>query len=141
MGARFVAYALALLTAGAAALYVRTLRVELAGAAHRLVQAHQDIESRDGVINRLRLDAAHKAKQQHQLDKAAGSIASKLSAVQQENRRLVDENAAFRAWAIAPLPDAVARMQASPAFAGADDYIARMPCGDTLQAACNGTAQ
>ncbi|CAE6841656.1 hypothetical protein R69746_06952 [Paraburkholderia aspalathi] len=129
---KLVAGAIAVLALFAAVMYVRELHAELADASHQLDTAKQGIADRDGTIGRLQQDAADKAKQQAQLDRAQGAIASKLSTVQQETRRLINENATLRAWADTPLPDDIVRMQASPALTGAADYSQAMPASDSL---------
>lgn len=91
----------------AGALYVRALRAVLT--------AIQGIADRDAMIRGMQRDAADKAKQQAQLDRTHTAIAMKLNTVREMNRRVIDENAAFRGWADTRLPDDVAAcMQAPP---------------------------
>lgn len=127
---------LAALVAGA--FHVRALRAELAAAQQQRDLAQQAIVDRDGTIGRMQQDAADKAKQQAQLNRAHVSIAMRLNSVQLRNRRLMDENAALRAWADTPLPDDIVRLQASPAFTGADNYIKHVPSGDPVHVAGDG---
>ncbi|RKF33391.1 Rz-like lysis system protein LysB [Paraburkholderia fungorum] len=139
LAAKCIAGVVVLLALVVGVLYVRELRAELADTAHQLETSQQDVTDRDGTIRRLQQDAADKARQQAQLDRTQGAIATTLSATQQENRRLLDENAALRAWSDTRLPDDVIRMHTSPALTGADDYIAGMPDGDALHIPGDGT--
>ncbi|KWC22757.1 protein lysB [Burkholderia ubonensis] len=138
--AKLAAACLVLAALVAGTFYVRALRAELAAAEQQRDDARQGIAERDGTIEQMRLDAETKAKQQAQLDRTQGAIASKLNAVQLENRRLTDENAALRAWAGTPLPADVVRLQASPALTGADDYVEHVPGGEPVRAAGDGAS-
>jgi LysB family phage lysis regulatory protein len=138
--AKLAAVMIALLAAVAGAMYVRALRAELAGARHELDGIQQNVADRDDTIQRLRQDAKDKAAQQAKLDRTGGAIASTLAAVQQENRRLTDENADLRAWAATPLPDDVVRLHTGPALTGAGDYVERMPAGEPVHTAGDGAA-
>lgn len=112
--------------------YVRTLRAERTTAQQEASDAKQGVIDRDAMIARLRQDAKDKARQQQKLDQDRTGIAARLADIQRENRKLHDENEAYRAWADTPLPDDVVRMQSSPALTGASDYLAGMPAGDTV---------
>ena len=120
--------------------YVRTLRAERTTAQQEASDAKQGVIDRDAVIARLRQNAKDKARQQQKLDQDRSRIATRLADIQSENRKLHDENEAYRAWAHAPLPDDVVRMQSSPALTGASDYVAGMPTGDTVHDASGVTA-
>ncbi|WP_080427682.1 Rz-like lysis system protein LysB [Burkholderia ubonensis] len=135
LAAKLAAGLLALAACAAGALYVRALHADLAAARLQLADARQGLADRDGAIRRLQQDAADRARQQARLDRTQNAIASKLDAVRLENRRLIDENAALRAWADTRLPDDVVRLQASPALAGADDYVGPLPDGEPVHAA------
>ena len=134
--AAFVAFGLAV----AVVFYVRTLRAERTTAQQEASDARQGVADRDAVIARLRQDAKDKARQQQKLDQDRSGIVARLADIQSENRKLHDENEAYRAWADAPLPDDVVRMQSSPALTGASDYLAGMPAGDTVHDASGVTA-
>jgi LysB family phage lysis regulatory protein len=134
--AAFVAFGFAV----ALVFYVRALRAERTTAQQEASEAKQGAADRDAVIARLRQDAKDKARQQQKLDQDRTGIAARLAAIQIENRKLHDENEAYRAWADAPLPDDVVRMQSSPALTGASDYLAGMPAGDTVHDASGVTA-
>ncbi|WP_080419641.1 Rz-like lysis system protein LysB [Burkholderia ubonensis] len=133
--AKLAAGLLVLAACAAGALYVRELHADLAAARQQLGDARQGLADRDGTIRRLRQDAADRASQQARLDRTQNAIASKLDAVRLENRRLIDENAALRAWADTRLPDDVVRLQATPALTGADDYVGSLPDGEPVHAA------
>ncbi|RQS11260.1 protein lysB [Burkholderia sp. Bp9002] len=135
LAAKFAAGVLVLAACAAAALHVRELHADLAAARQQLADARQGLADRDGAIQRLQQDAAERASQQARLDRTQNAIASKLDAVRLENRRLIDENAALRAWADTRLPDDVVRLQANPALTGADDYVGRLPDGEPVHAA------
>jgi LysB family phage lysis regulatory protein len=100
----------------------------------QLDDARQHIADRDNTIQRVKRQAAKKATQQARLGQAQDAIASKLAASQLENRRLIDENAVLRAWADMRLPDDVVRLQTSPVFTGADDYLGRVSSGEPMHA-------
>ncbi len=134
--AAFVVFGLAV----ALVFYMRTLRAERTIAQQEASEAKQGVIDRDAVIARLRQDAKDKARQQQKLDQDRSGIATRLADIQSENRKLHDENEAYRAWADAPLPDDVVRMQSSPALTGASDYLAGMPAGDTVHDASGVTA-
>ncbi|SOE91867.1 phage lysis regulatory protein, LysB family [Burkholderia sp. D7] len=134
--AAFVAFGLAV----AVVFYVRALRAERATAQQEASDAKQGVADRDGVIARLRQDAKNKARQQQKLDQDRTGIAARWAAIQSENRKLHDENEAYRAWADAPLPDDIVRMQSSTALTGASDYLAGMSAGDTVHDASGVTA-
>lgn len=136
--ARLAACLMAVLAVVACALYVRVLRAELADAGRQLAGAKADIGQRDGVIRRLGQAEKDRAAQQAQLDHTNGAIAVKLAAAQQDNRRLLHENAALRAWADTPLPDDVVRLHAGPALTGARDYLEHVPAGESVHAAGDG---
>ncbi|ONR49502.1 protein lysB [Burkholderia cenocepacia] len=135
LAAKIIAWIVSLATCAVVALYVHGLRAERATAQRQRVEAQQALAARDGIIARLRQDAAERAQQQARLDHAQTAIASKLDAIRFENRRLTDENAALRAWADTRLPDDVVRLQASPALTGAGDYVEHVPDGETVHAA------
>lgn len=138
--AKLAAVMIALLATVAGAMYVRALRAELAGAHNELDSIRQNVAERDDTIQRLRQDAKDKAAQQAKLDRTSGAIASTLTAVQQQNRRLTDENTDLRAWAATPLPDDVVRLHAGPALTGAGDYLERMSADEPVHAAGDGAA-
>lgn len=133
--ARLAASLVALLAVVACVLYVRVLRAELADAGRQLAGAKADIGQRDGVIRRLERAEKDRAAQQARLDHTNGAIAAKLAAAQQDNRRLLHENTALRAWADTPLPDDVVRLHAGPALTGARDYLEHVPAGEPVHAA------
>ncbi|MGZ2743279.1 Rz-like lysis system protein LysB [Burkholderia stagnalis] len=135
LAVKLVAGLIALAAGIATVLYVRALHADLAASRQQLAGAQQALAARDGAIERLQQDAADRARQQARLDRTQTAIASKLDAVRLENRRLTDENAALRAWADAPLPDDVVRLQTHPALTGADDYVERVPDGEPVHAA------
>ncbi|VWD61361.1 protein lysB [Burkholderia lata] len=135
LAAKFAACAVVLAACVAATLVVRELHADLATARQQLADARQSLADRDGAIRRLQQDAADRASQQARLDRTQNAIASKLDAVRLENRRLIDENAALRAWADTRLPDDVVRLQTNPALTGADDYIGPLPDGEPVHAA------
>jgi LysB family phage lysis regulatory protein len=70
----------------------------------------------------------------------ARGIDVKLADIQGDIRKLTDENAEFRAWASGALPADVIRMHTTPALTGAADYLARVPGGDTLHDAGDGSS-
>ncbi|WP_102817429.1 Rz-like lysis system protein LysB [Burkholderia ubonensis] len=135
LAAKLAAGLLVLAACVAGALYVRELHADLATARLQLADVRQGLADRDGAIRRLQQDAADRARQQARLDRTQNAIASKLDAVRLENRRLIDENAALRAWADTRLPDDVVRLQATPALTGADDYVGPLPDGEPVHAA------
>jgi LysB family phage lysis regulatory protein len=124
LAAKILAGLLVLVAIDLGVVYVRALHSELDERTQQLDDARQGIADRDDTINRLQDDAADKAKQQQQLDRARSAITSQLDAALQENRRLRDENAEIRAWADTPLPFDVARLHNTAAQTGADDYAA-----------------
>ncbi|WP_107151950.1 Rz-like lysis system protein LysB [Trinickia symbiotica] len=140
LAAKLVAALLALAALVGGASYVRAMRAELADVSLQLADARKGIIERDSTIEQARRVAAKKAEQQAQLNRAQGAIASKLAVVQFENRRLTDENAELRAWTNTRLPDDVVRLQTSPALTGANDYVERVPGGEPMHAASDGTA-
>lgn len=139
IAAKCFAGVVALLVIVAGLLYVRELRAELAGALDTVKRTKDDLATRDETIRHLRSDAADKAKQQLKLDADRNSIDTKLAGIRDEIRRYNNESADFRAWAAGALPADVIRMHTSPALVGAADYLARVPGGDTLHAAGDGT--
>lgn len=120
--------------------YVRALHAERTAAQRQRDDALKTIVDRDSAIRRMQQDAADKANQQVRLDRAHAAIATRLSAVQQVNRRLTNENTTLRAWADTPLPADVVRMHSSAPLTGADDYVEHMPSGEPLHAASDGAA-
>lgn len=132
---RVVAGAIALLMLGAAVLYVRELRAELADTAHQLDTAKQGNVDRDETIRLMKKDADAKARQQAQLDKSTSDVSAKLAAAKQQIRNLLNENPIVRAWADTALPADIVRLSASPAYTGATDYIAAMPASDPMHTA------
>jgi LysB family phage lysis regulatory protein len=139
ISAKLVAGAVALLAIAAGLLYVRELRTELASTQLEASQVKGDLAARDETIRRLEDDAADKATQQRKLDADRSAIDTRLAGIQDDIRRLTDENAEFRAWASGALPADVIRMHTSPALTGAADYLARVPGGDTLHPAGDGS--
>ncbi|KVN23884.1 protein lysB [Burkholderia pyrrocinia] len=137
---KLVAGGLVLAVVAAAFFYVRGLRTELADAKDRLACSGQAVASRDTTINGLRHDAGEKATQQQQLDAATGKVAAKLAAARQDVRKVINENATVRTWADTPLPADVARLSASPALTGADDFGAAVPADHALHAVRDGAA-
>lgn len=131
------AAAVVVAAAGSGTSYLRTLRADVATAQRQRDDARRSLADRDDMIHRLQKDAAEKALQQAQLDRAHTEISRKLGYLQTTNRRLIDENAELRAWADTPLPHDVVRMQASPALSGADDYLDHVPSGEPVHAAGN----
>jgi len=137
--AKLVAGAIALALLAAAFFYVRELRAELADTAHQLEAARQDVTDRDHTINGLRQDAKDKAQQQQHLDVSTHNVQTKLAAARQEIRKVINENPTVRNWADSPLPADIARLSASPAYTGADDFSATVSGGKPLHASGNGT--
>jgi LysB family phage lysis regulatory protein len=129
---RFVLVLVALIALTAGYQYVSALRGQLAVATSAASQAKQDIGARDAIIERLLSDARDKDRQREQLDRARGAVDAAFARYQKEFRRLIDENAAVRAWAASALPDDVVRLHASPALTGADDYARGVPAGSAL---------
>lgn len=140
IAAKLVAGAIALALLVAAFFYVRELRAELADKAHQLEQTRQAVVDRDKTINGLRDDAKDKARQQLQLDVSTQNVATKLATARQEIRKVINENPIVRTWADTPLPDDVARLSASPAYTGADDFSSTVSADKPLHAAGDGAA-
>ncbi|WP_043201713.1 Rz-like lysis system protein LysB [Paraburkholderia acidipaludis] len=138
--AKILAGLLVLVAIDLGVVYVRALHTELDERTQQLDDARQGIVDRDDTINRLQADAADKAKQQQQLDRARSAIAAQLDTALQENRRLRDENAEVRAWADTPLPFDVARLHNTPAQTGAGDYAAAVSDRAALRAPSDGAA-
>ena len=132
------AIALALLAAGFC--YVRELRAELARASLALDDARHAVAARDGTIAGLREDATEKAQQQQKLDVSTDKVAAKVEATRLQIEKVLHENPIARTWADTPLPDDVARLSASPAYAGADDFGSAVPDRDAVRAAGDGAA-
>lgn len=74
------------------------------------------------VINALWDNARRQANQRRALAKQQASLArtasNRLTTIEELHR----ENETLRAWATAPLPDAISRMRQRPAVTGADAY-------------------
>lgn len=74
------------------------------------------------VINALWNNARHQANQRRALAQQQAALArtasNRLTTIEELHR----ENETLRAWATAPLPDAVSRMRRRPAVTGADAY-------------------
>ncbi|SUW59096.1 phage lysis regulatory protein, LysB family [Burkholderia oklahomensis] len=117
----------------------RTLRAQLDRATDDARRAKHEAQASAAVIERLLADAKDKDAQREQLDRARAGVDATLATYRNELRRLIDENAAVRAWAAGALPDDVVRLHASPALNGADDYAQRMRGGDALHDAGDGT--
>jgi LysB family phage lysis regulatory protein len=139
IAAKFVAGVVALLAIAAGVQYVGVLRAELAGAQDTAKRAKDELAARDETIRRLQDNAADKADQQRKLDADRTNIDGRLAGIRDEIRRHINESAEFRAWAAGALPADVVRMHTSPALVGAADYLARVPGGDALHAAGDGT--
>ncbi|CAE6754899.1 Rz-like lysis system protein LysB [Paraburkholderia haematera] len=137
--ARVVAGVVAVLLIVAGVQYVRGLRAELGGAQDAAKRAKDDLAGRDETIRHLQDDAADKARQQRKLDADRNGIDAKLAGIRDEMRRYNNESAELRAWAAGALPADIVRMHASPALTGAADYLARVPGGDAVHAAGDGT--
>ena len=120
--------------------YLRILHADVVVARQQRDDARRSLADRDGTIGQLQKDADDKARQQAQLDRTHTAIANRLNSIQMKNRRLTNENAALRAWADAPLPDDVVRLQSSPTLTGATDYVDYVPTGEPLHAAGDGAA-
>ncbi len=119
--------------------YVRALHGRVTIAEQQARDARQGTADRDAIIKRLLTDDRDKADQQRKLDADRNSIDAKLAGIRDEIRRYNNESAEFRAWAAGALPADVVRMHTSPALTGATDYLARVPGGDALHAAGDGT--
>ncbi|APD36797.1 protein LYSB [Burkholderia pseudomallei] len=117
----------------------RTLRAQLEQATADARRTNQEAQARAAIIERLLADAKDKDAQRVQLDRARAGVDATLATYRNELRRLIDENAAVRAWAAGALPDDVVRLHASPALNGADDYAQRMRERDALHDAGDGT--
>lgn len=137
--AKCIAAGVALLALYGGYRYVMGLHEALVTAQKQTADARQGAADRDAIIKRLLTDADDKANQQRKLDADHSAIDSKLAGIRAEIRRYNDESAEFRAWAAGALPADVVRMHASPAITGTADYLARVPGGNTLHAAGNGT--
>ncbi|MFM0644998.1 Rz-like lysis system protein LysB [Paraburkholderia bryophila] len=137
--AKCIAVGVALLALYGGYRYVTALHEALVTAQKQAADARQGAADRDAIIKRLLTDADDKANQQRKLDADHSAIDSKLAGIRAEIRRYNDESAAFRAWAAGALPADVVRMHASPAITGAADYLARVPGGNALHAAGDGT--
>ena len=132
------AVALALLVAGF--FYVRELRAELARASLALEDARHAVAARDSTIAGLREDATEKARQQQQLDASTDKVTTKVDATRQQIQKVFHEDPIARSWADTPLPDDVARLSASPAYAGADDFGSAVSDRDAVRSTGDGAA-
>ncbi|AJX81300.1 phage lysis regulatory, LysB family protein [Burkholderia pseudomallei 7894] len=130
---------LALIVLVASCQHSRALRTQLDRATDDARRANHDAQASAAVIERLLADAKDKDAQRAQLDRARAGVDATLATYRNELRRLIDENAAVRAWAAGALPDDVVRLHASPALNGADDYAQRMRGGDALHNASDET--
>lgn len=133
IASKLVAGAIAVALLVAVLFYVRTLRTDLADANLRLDDARRAVAARDSTISALRTDATEKTKQQRQLDVSTDKVTAKLAAAREEIRKVIHENPTVRSWADTSLPDDVARLSASPAYAGADDFGTAVSNADALR--------
>jgi LysB family phage lysis regulatory protein len=137
---KLVAGTVAIALLVAAFFYVRELRAELADAQHQRECANQGIAARDTTIGNLQENAADKGKQQQQLDVSTLNVQTKLAAARQEIRKVINENPTVSNWADTALPADIARLSASPAYTGANDFSSTVPADKPLHAAGDGTA-
>lgn len=115
---------LALVIAVTWALWQRTNAAEARAdlAEQQLAESLQREAQKEVVINALWDNARRQANQRRALAQQQASLArtasNRLTTIEELHR----ENETLRAWATAPLPDAVSRMRKRPAVTGADAY-------------------
>ncbi|MBL1266242.1 MAG: hypothetical protein COA87_000460 [Halomonas sp.] len=115
---------LALVIAVTWALWQRTNAAEARAdlAEQQLAESLQREAQKEVVINALWDNARRQANQRRALAQQQASLArtasNRLTTIEELHR----ENETLRAWATAPLPDAVSRMRRRPAVTGADAY-------------------
>lgn len=116
-------------------LYVGHLQEKRAEAETAAASARADVASRDLVIGQLRDQATQRALAAGKLQGERDAIRAQLGTREIEMRKLQDENADVRAWAVAAVPGPVAGMHSHPAFTGAAAYREFLSKGAGLPAA------
>lgn len=133
MSARLIA---ALLLAGACGvLYVQSLRAELEAAERAEQTARQGVIDRDVTIKELTDTARRHDLARAKLEGEQSAVRSMLADREVIVRTLQNENAEYRAWAVAPLPADVSRLHDHPAFTGAKAYREHMRQSHAVQPA------
>ncbi|MGN4063595.1 protein lysB [Burkholderia gladioli] len=137
---KLLAIGAAVLAAWGGVRYVQSLRADVADAREAARAAREQVTVRDQTIARLAASAQSNAELQRRLDTTRTQIGTAQARIEAATRRILNETPESRAWADTVLPADVARLQASPDFTGACDYLQRVPAGDAVRVACDGAA-
>lgn len=137
--AKLLAISAAALAAWGGVRYVQSLHADVAAAQRDASAARDQVTARDQTIARLQATAQSNAEIQQRLDRTRTQISTAQARIEAATRRILNETPESRAWADTVLPADVARLQASPDITGACDYLQRMPAGDAVRVACDGT--
>lgn len=89
---------------------------------NRAVSAEQTRDENAAVITQLTAQAEKRRQAQQRMARKQQQLHATLTTQQHTIQRLERENANYRKWATAPLPDAARRVRQRPAITGADDY-------------------
>ncbi|WP_186078682.1 protein lysB [Burkholderia gladioli] len=119
---------------------VSGLKAALALAQQQRDDARAAVAARDATIVSLRRLVEDHARQRRALAAQRSAAEAKAGRIHQATRRAMHETPETRAWADTALPDAVARLHASPDLAGAGDYLQRVPDGEPVPSAGDGAA-
>lgn len=115
--------------------YTRYLQVKSEVAQNTATQALQGIANRDATIQQLQTLSAAQARLAAQLAGERDGIRGVLNTREIQMRKLQDENAEIRAWAVVAVPADVVRLRDHGTLTGAAAYRQLLPQGATLQPA------